>query len=332
MAGEWELGGDDLSALAPFLSPALAQHALGVARRLPWVPARRVFDRWRAMAALAPRLPEELRTTVVHEVLDLQTAIQAGTKQRAHVLAHLAEASRTDEVVSACHDLLTELQHIEWTDARCEALIALARRLPEELLPDALRCAEQSHPVSDHDRLNRSKALVALGQRMSPQKRDRVLSPLLDQILARRWWSLWAEVHIELIPLLPLQRSQVVEVAIIDAIGSISGSDGLHTLNELLRALDGSELGMIYQKLDRVRNSHLRVKAMAAVLRRTGELTCKATLFSDLPLHRGWPVGISRSELFELIAASAWWIRQHGGREAIVETVEAVFDVARWWP
>jgi uncharacterized protein (DUF2267 family) len=332
MAGEWERGGDDLSALAPFLSPSLAQHALGVARRLPWVPAQRVFDRWRAMAALAPRLPEELRKAVVHEVLDLQAATRAGTEQRAHVLAPLAEASCTDEVVRACHDLLTELQHIKWTNVRCEALIALARPLPKDLLPDALRCAEQSQPVSDRDRLDRSKALVALGQRMPPQERDRVLSEVLDQILARRWWSLWAEVHIELIRLLPLQRSQVVEAAITDATGSMSGSGDLHNINKLLRVLNGSELELIYQKLDGVRNPNLRAKAMAAVLRRAGELAGKATLFSALPLHRGWPVRISRAELFELVAASAWWIRQHGGTPAIVETVKAVFDVARWWP
>ncbi|WP_212992051.1 hypothetical protein [Actinoplanes auranticolor] len=44
-----------------------------------------------------------------------------------------------------------------------------------------------------------------------------------------------------------------------------------------------------------------------------------------------WPPIADRAELFTLVGASAWWIKQRGGATAVTATIEAVWDVARWW-
>jgi hypothetical protein len=44
-----------------------------------------------------------------------------------------------------------------------------------------------------------------------------------------------------------------------------------------------------------------------------------------------WAQGTTRPELFGLVAASAWWIRENGGSKAITATIDAVSDAAHWW-
>ena len=89
---------------------------------------------------------------------------------------------------------------------------------------------------------------------------------------------------------------------------------------------------MAYRKLHDIADPHARAEAMTSILRQASKPSHQAGIFARTPLHRTWPEGISRDELFELVAASTWWIQQHGGPEAIAETVQAVFDVAQWWP
>jgi hypothetical protein len=35
--------------------------------------------------------------------------------------------------------------------------------------------------------------------------------------------------------------------------------------------------------------------------------------------------------MFAIVGASAWWIRQQGGYRAVAATIDALFDVSRWW-
>ena len=48
-------------------------------------------------------------------------------------------------------------------------------------------------------------------------------------------------------------------------------------------------------------------------------------------LHRAWPGDLDRAGLTELLAASAWWISLND-EEGACAVIDAIFDVAEWWP
>jgi hypothetical protein len=348
--------------LAPFLSADLAREALPVARALPAPDSRRY-----ALAALAPRLPQEFRAAVAGEVLELLPVLPDDFTVRASVLARLAAATATDEVITACDSFLTgiriaDIRHGEsWNafleflahlpsgvaeralplttrlflDQRCGAVRALAARLPVELLPDVIASLEAAKPAMGlaAELREHGLALVALAMRTPDEyERRRVLAAVLNRAVTRRWWLAYGRVFVELIPLLPPpQRHEAVEFALRDAIGPYARSDDVHELDPLFAVLDGPGLEMGFHELTKVRDPHVRANAMAAVLRRAGELPDPSTAFAAIAVHSSWPPGITRAELFDLVAASAWWIRQHGDERAVAATIDAAFDVSRWW-
>ena len=65
---------------------------------------------------------------------------------------------------------------------------------------------------------------------------------------------------------------------------------------------------------------------------RTGLPGPAQPILASWALDRGWPGDLDRAGLAELTAASAWWIREHGGDDDVRDVAGAIFDVTDWWP
>jgi hypothetical protein len=346
-----------LWALAPFLTESSAEGALAIARALPIDYARRL-----SMAALAPRLPDGLRAAVAHEVLELLDVPPDDVSIRIAVLARLAVATMTDEVTTAYQRLLSGLQPIDlyrtndawdaldelvthlptdlleivldfstllFPDERFRVIRTLAPRLPERLLLDLVEELESVTAGADNELRERARALIALARQVPNEDgRHRILATVLDQMIQRRWWNLYESAFVELIPLLPpTSRSQAVSAAVRQCFDQYRLGD----LGPLLSVLEGPELGLVFAEVDRIRDPHERATATAAVLRRAGALADRSMVFRDLDVFGGLPPACTRAEMFAIVGASAWWIRQQGGNRAVAATIDAMFDVSRWW-
>jgi hypothetical protein len=129
----------------------LLRNALKAARAISFDGSRA-----RALAALAPHLPETERPAVLRDALEAARAISDNVV-RAHVLAALAPHLPETERPAVLRDALETARAISDDDSRARALAALAPRLPETLLRDAL---EVARAISDDD--SRARALAAL--------------------------------------------------------------------------------------------------------------------------------------------------------------------------
>jgi hypothetical protein len=346
-----------LWALAPFLPAALAEEALAVAMALP-----DDYDRRVSLAALAPRLPDRLRTAAAHEALRLLDVAPDNMTIRIAVLARLAAAATTDEVTAACQQLLADLRPADllgtdhswdafrdllthlpsdvvedvlrfstrlFLDERCQLIRTLAPRLPDRLLPDLVAALEAAAAVSDAELGEHGRALVALAARTPDEdERHRILTAVLQRMVKRRWWHATGPTFVDLIPLSPPPlRSQAVAAAVQQCFDEHRPDD----LGPLLDVLEEAELQLIFEQLGRIGDPHLRAATTAAVLRRAGALADRSMGLLDVDVFRAWPPAGTRAELFTLVGASAWWIRRHGGDRAVAAAIDAVFDVSRWW-
>jgi hypothetical protein len=349
-----------LWALAPFLTESLAEEALAMARALPVDYARRL-----SMAALAPRLPDGLRAAVAHEVLELLDVPPDDVSIRIAVLARLAAATVTDEVTAACQRLLSGLQPRDLTydrwdaldellmhlptelvkmvlgfstrllpDERFRVIRTLAPRLPQRLRRDLVEALESVTAGTGNELKERARALIALATPLpnkdesNKDERHRILAAVLDHIVQRRWWDVFEPAFVELIPLLPPpSRSQAVSAAVRQYFDQYRLGD----LGPLLSVLEGPELDLVFTEIDKVRDPHEKATATAAVLQRAGALADRSMLFRDLDVFGGLPPACTRTEMFAIVGASAWWIRQQGGDRAVAATIDALFDVSRWW-
>ena len=286
---------------------------------------------------------------------------------RASILARLATASAADEVITACQECLAELAAVtnfdqleDWNAvmdflthipasladraldiygpwrrlARFEAVRALAPRLPEGSLSRAIACVESEDAWSGAEIAGQSSALAALAKRLPPElehERHRILSVALNR--AVRGGSVPAATFAELLPVLPATlRSTAVDQSLSRILPDHSlEREGMKDLYALMPLLDASDIENLLERLNSVRDPRLRAKAVAAALRRAGELPAQSPTLSGLAAPDKWPNGIGRTELFELIAAAAWWIQRRGGPRCAGQTVEAAFDVVRWW-
>jgi hypothetical protein len=101
----------------------------------------------------------------------------------------------------------------------------------------------------------------------------------------------------------------------------------------VLALLRGPELRQLYARLgEEIRAPRVRAHAQAAVIKQAGGDNAAGFLADGPPLHHDWPGDFDRAGLMDLIAAAAWWIDQNSRGTAIDEVIEAIFDVARWWP
>jgi hypothetical protein len=214
-------------------------------------------------------------------------------------------------------------------DRRCEAIRALAPRLPDRLLPGLITELEAEQRGTDNELKERARALIALATRITvDEERQRILAVVLNYVVKRRWWTLLEPVFVDLIPLLPpSSRSEAVAAAVRQCFAQYHVGD----LRLFLDVLEGSELELVFAELDRIRDPHERATVRIAVLRRAGALADRSKVFQNIDVFAGWPPSATRAELFALTGASAWWIHRLGGDQAVAATADAVFDVCHWW-
>jgi hypothetical protein len=225
-------------------------------------------------------------------------------------------------------DLSTQL----FPDDRCRIVRMLAPRLREQLLPKLVEELESVSRGTGREMEERWRALIAIAARLSrlsdEDERNRILTVVLDEMVRRHWWQISEAAFVDLIPLLPLSlRSGAVSTAIRQCFGEYRLGD----LEPLLSVLDGSELRLAFDELEGIADPHQKARALGAVLRRAGQVVDQSMMFRDLDVVGQLPPPCTRAEVLAIIGALGWWIRQQGGDKAVSATVDAVFDVTRWW-
>jgi hypothetical protein len=342
-----------LWAMAPFLDPVSAEAALSEARDQPDY-ARRI-----SLAALAPRLPHDLRPAVAREVLDLLSVAPQSTDIRMAVLARLAEAVRTDELTAACRDVASTLDQIgpdsfdgsndvlqdllihlpdevvvtaaeagrrrRYLMNRCLILRPLIPRLPAEMVAALVIDLQTTQGEMGADERERARCLVALADRVRGEERDRILSDVLDRAERNRSWYTDGPALLDLIPIAsPSIRARAVEVALRRCVSRYNGGQ----LEPLVELLHGTELDIAFTRAHQIAEPAKRIAVIAIVLRRAAEASPAPP---GVDVIRSWQAARNRAELFTLVAASAWWVHVHGGDAAATAAVTAAFDAAQWW-
>ena len=347
-----------LSRLAPLLSPSQA-------RRL-WETWDRE-DSWpddaEALSALVGRLPGHERAVAVDEVLAIY-APGSGPDYRseARTLGRLARAAPTERLTQVIRELLHRRPAVkDWV------LEELAPAIPETLIEEALRYA-----LSDDDDLacrslaelaprlsgallNRAiahvskmkhhqwkaAALPALARQLPHDRAGRETVLALAVEAAARWpsYSMLEGALPDLIPQLPERlRHQAVSAATGQVCWDLRWHEqlsgrGFDRLHAVVMVLRGPELKQLYARLgEEVEVPRVRARAQAAVIQQAGGQHAPGFLAGGQPLHHDWPGDLDRAGLMDLIAAAAWWIDSNSHGTDIDEVVEAIFDVARWWP
>lgn len=349
-----------LWAIAPYLSPKLAVQALA---DLPGLPE---YTQRISLAALAPRLPAPQRAGVVSHALEILDVAPRDTSIRIAVLARLTEATTTPELTTACRTVLAELNltdlidpwHNCWAyymrlvahmptelvqdafaftaalhhlDNRCRIIRALAPRLPEPMVRTLTAELLVEKPDGGTDRRERLHALAALAASTSNTgERLRILTLLLDTMAPDRSWYLTGPAYIDVIPLLPPDlRVRAVESAVRTMFSPRMEADV--DVDDLLSLLNSDELEVAVESVPDISKELQRAKANLGVLRRAAALAEHPSSSPPIDPTAAWPSAATRADLLTYIAASGWWIRHNGGDRAILSTVDAVFDVCRWW-
>jgi hypothetical protein len=115
------------------------------------------------------------------------------------------------------------------------------------------------------------------------------------------------------------------------AMGQHSG-DELGELNGMLRVLRSTEVERLYIRLgEELQVPRTLASAQAAVIRQAGACRAASFVTSGPPLHHTWSSDSDRAGLLGLIAAGAWWMREHSEDSDIDDVIHAIFDVTSWW-
>ncbi len=342
-------------AVAPYLDPELAREALQIAPGEPQY-ARRVW-----LAALAPRLPRDLRPAVVREALGLLDVAPHTFAVRLRILARIAEADPTEAVTAACRtaaaDLVRIADNADELDARadflahlpdgaidvaldasarrlylvdrCRILTPLVPRLPTAVIAGLVADLEAADREWGADETERERALDALAYRTQDAgERNRILTGLLDGMTRRRSWYIHGPALLDMIPQAPAGiRASAVALALPSCFNGYDGGDPA-TLVELL---DGDELLTALDQARHIEDRARQVAAIAAVLRRNQDLSARQPVLTGIDPLTTWPRGATRAQLFTLIDASARWIRSAGGSAAATATAEDLLKIALWW-
>jgi hypothetical protein len=325
--------------LAPLLTPAQARRC--------WNPEASA----EVLSALAGRLDAGERAAAVDEVLATHD-LGIKSESDAVALGRLCRAASTElltqtvgdnlrrarpiplssvvlaELAPALPERLVEdaLRYVLRSDLeRCEALVKLAPRLSGSLLDEAI-----THAREDRPSLHRAAALTALARWLPAGngQRDEILAAALDAVAS--WPGSLGKAADSLIPQLPEHlRPQVVQDAIRYAIASQRYPSELRPVVAVLRV---PELIDFYDRLASVRDPWRRSRAQAIVLEQCGRLHPAQRFPVSPALDHEWPGDLDRASLAELVAASAWWLKDNGSDEDIREVADALFDVTGWWP
>jgi hypothetical protein len=346
-----------ITALAPLLSP----HQV-----------RRLWRTWNredsgphdaeALSALVVRLPEHERAAAVDEVVAVY-APGSGLDYRreARTLGRLARAASTKRLTQAIDELLDRDAVKEWVleelapdlpepliekallyalsdddDLSCKSLAKLAPRLSGELLNRAI-----AHVIEVDDLRWKAAALTLLARQLPHESEDRetVLAMTVEAAARWSWHSRLEGVMADLIPQLPERlRAQAVSAAAYEVCSDLRyfrspGGEKFDRLHAVLGVLRGPELKQLYARLsEEVESPRVRAHAQAAVIRCADRQDAASLRTDGQPLNHDWPADYDRAGLMDLIAAAACWIYEHGEDTDRDEVIQAIFDVAHWWP
>lgn len=276
------------------------------------------------------------------------------------ILARLAATHPTDEVTAACRvhaatlatmtleraeeapvdDFLTHLpdgavdvalnaaaQRLYLMN-RCRLLTPLVPRLPEETVRELVADLEAAPRDMGADERERARTLVAAARRIGDEReRIRILNGVLARTEEQPSWYVFGPALLDMLGFAPDDvRQRAVVMALDLCVGRYADGDP----EALVARLHGIELPTVLERLRSIPDAAKRLRAVAAVLSRAGEVGGREAA-PDLPVLAAWRAATVRSDLFTIVAASAWWIRDVGGADGVRETVKAVLDVSSWW-
>ncbi|GGM88838.1 hypothetical protein ACFFX1_34030 [Dactylosporangium sucinum] len=212
---------------------------------------------------------------------------------------------------------------------RCRLVTPLVPRLLEETIQKLVADLEAAPRDLGPDELERTRTLVAAAHRIGDE-RERVR--ILDGVLARAEgplpsWYVFGPALLDMLGFAPEEvRRRAVAAALDLCVAQYTDGDP----EALIARLHGNELPEALERLRTISDVAKRRLAVAAVLRRAGEVGGRDAV-PGLPVLTAWPAATVRADLFTLVAASAWWIRDAAGADGVHETVKAILDVSRWW-
>ena len=343
-----------LSVLAPHLSAAQAAAALDIAQEQP-----EAYERRDLLAAVLPGLPLTLRAAAAQEALDLLDHEPNSVNDKIVVLAPLAAAVDSEGIRDACRKLLDEdlrfadlypawdsffellgcipsdlsVYAVERTarlapPKRFEALRALAPQLPPQMRLDLVTQLWPGPGGPPVDRVAHACALLALLHDLP--EADDLLAAMVQRLINRQaWWAIEADMYLDLIqsPRLPsFARDSVVAHAVHECFRASRPDAG-----PLIAVLQRDDLARVLDELPHIADHHARIAALSALIRRAGAIGEPADLLADGHVLDHLPGACDQSKLFEVIGASAWWVRRQGGKRAVRATIDAVLDVVRRW-
>jgi hypothetical protein len=290
-----------LRLLGPLLPPALAEAALAAAGS-PY-----------AAAGAIGSLAEPRRAQAIAEALQTALAIEEPSAREValNALAPLLPEELAERAFGATKEVTPEF-------VAAGALAALAPRLPERALPEAFELAEQMHPSSRATalaalvpRMPRAEAIVAAAELQGGPYRAQALLAL----------SPWSEE--ELPAVLPAARAIEEPVWHARVLLALRPAATAPLSEQLLdEALDAT---------GRIPFEEPRSETLATALPQLVALPRQALL----PRWRRLLSALearSRADVLSAVAALAPVLKRIGGDEAVQESVDAIRDVAAWWP
>jgi hypothetical protein len=264
-----------------------------------------------ALARLAPHLPADQGPAVLAQALGMVNASNDGDQGVAWALAELAPNLSTVQLTEA----LAAASAISYELARATALIGLAPYLSADQLTQALSIA-----TAMTDSRECARALIGLVPHLSPDHRPAVITQTLAVISTITNENLRASELIDLAPhLSDNQLTHALDIA-----------SGIKHQWVRDRALSSLAPGLSADQLSKA--LILGSQTNPALLSRAAALGSACAPQDTLQLLRRALMGHALDDTLLSISAAGPIIENHGGPDAILECVEAIDAIRRWWP
>jgi len=312
---------DAMKPLMPHLSEPALTRAWEIANSIddPWVK----FD---ALNALAPYLPEPLVRRALKAADDLDIEPQA-------VATVLGELARRLAILGHPGDALHALRHANFDEQLAAMVFAdLAPHLPspeaEQILDMAVKSAREVR-----DPTERAKALRWVAAAMPSSAKRRILREAVAAVWTIEDKADWGSALGPLLPhLAPLRRERALKKAFATALREGDPQIRTNALVGLAPYLSPSLMPAALEAGQQLPAPEQRGRLLAALAPRLpdrSQVNALAASWSDLLYY----FAISeRTALLETLIALARSLMALGDRAALVDTIEGVKAVGRWWP
>lgn len=355
-----------LTTFVPLLSAEQLRHATDA-----FLSHRSRSPRWaESVAGLSRHLPETERQKVTDAVLTALADARHETnnwdpRPMTRALGHLYRAGATEAVTDALGSLVTASTPAGW--GLSIALVGFGTALPAPVVEDALTKALTNRneldlfdvPFTLASSLNEDQVrrvlrevvdleppsglsfqlLTALAESLGPGAGDAVSRKAFEHACRAGDLSLSSYGEHFRTLLHQLRRFNAPEYRVL--VGRIIDHHSPSAaaswapdwdFDSAVVGLEAEELAELYARITHIRNPTSRATAQATILRRLGAEWPGAAFPGTGDLVHTWPVHLDRTVLCTLLAASAWWVYQRGGAEAVDGVVDALIDVCTWWP